>query len=254
MIRPFTCLSALLALGSGLYLYQTKHAAQLLDHQIARTADETKALREQTRVLQAEWTLLNDPDRLRQFADQYLALKPLQPSQFASLADLDQRLPAPRPEPVAAPAVSPPQPAGGAPEAQTAAAPAVAEAEEAFPLPPLPPAAAPAAGPPIRLTDPHPVEARTADPRPAATPTHSPAADPRPIIAARPLEPHVVVARPVQTASTVHLSAARVPALQPPAPVTGSLLGMARGGLPAPVPVPLASPTPVNTAQWANGN
>ena len=42
MIRPFTCLSALLALGSGLYLYQTKHAAQLLDHQIARTADEKR--------------------------------------------------------------------------------------------------------------------------------------------------------------------------------------------------------------------
>jgi hypothetical protein len=253
MIRPFTCLSALLAFGSGLYLYQTKHAAQLLDHQIGKTADETKAMREQTRVLQAEWTLLNDPDRLRQFADQYLALKPLQPSQFASLGDLDQRLPAPRPEPVAAPSVSLPPTAGDAPEAQTAAAPsepAVAEAEEAFPLPPLPPAAAPTAGPPARLADPHPVDPRP----PAAAPAHPPtAADPHPVIAARPPDPRVVVARPVQTASTAALSAARVPPLQPP-PVTGSLLGMAHSGLPAPAPVPLPRPTPVNTAQWANDN
>ena len=34
MIRPLTCISVLLACGSGLYLYQTKHHAQVVDRQI----------------------------------------------------------------------------------------------------------------------------------------------------------------------------------------------------------------------------
>jgi len=145
MIRPLTCLCALAALGSGLYLYQSKHAAQLLDKQIEKTAHEAEATREQTRVLQAEWTLLSDPERLRQFADQYLSLKPLQPAQFTSLADLDQRLPTPRAEapptpPVAAnvPIAVPPQRIAGAADPQATAA-ATDEPDDAIPLPPVPP-------------------------------------------------------------------------------------------------------------------
>ena len=36
MIRPFTCICLLAAASSGLYLYQTKHRAQVLDRDIAR--------------------------------------------------------------------------------------------------------------------------------------------------------------------------------------------------------------------------
>ena len=69
MIRPFTCVCFLLACGSGLYLYQSKHRVQLLDRQIEKTVRATEELREQTRVLHAEWTLLNDPQRLQALAD-----------------------------------------------------------------------------------------------------------------------------------------------------------------------------------------
>ena len=75
MIRPFTCLCFLLACGSGLYLYQSKHRVQLLDRQIEDTVRGTEKLREQTRVMHAEWTLLNDPQRLQTLADQFLTLK-----------------------------------------------------------------------------------------------------------------------------------------------------------------------------------
>jgi hypothetical protein len=97
MIRPITCLAFLLACGSGLYLYQSKHRVKLLDEQIAQTVKSTDALREQTRMLSAEWTLLNDPERLRQLATQFLTLQTVSPNQFTSLADLDSRLPAPVP-------------------------------------------------------------------------------------------------------------------------------------------------------------
>ena len=94
MIRPFTCLCFLLACGSGLYLYQSKHRVQLLDRQIEDTVHATEKLREQTRVLHAEWTLLNDPQRLQTLADQFLTLKTVAPGQFTSMAELDNRLPA----------------------------------------------------------------------------------------------------------------------------------------------------------------
>jgi hypothetical protein len=96
MIRPLTIVTFLMACGSGLYLYQTKHESQVLDRTIEKTVHDTGLLREQSRLLSAEWTMLNDPETLRRFADTYLALKPIAPPQFTSLADLDARLPAVR--------------------------------------------------------------------------------------------------------------------------------------------------------------
>ena len=112
---------------------------QLVDHEIEKTVRATDELREQIRVLHAEWTLLNDPQRLQELADQFLNLKTLTPGQFTSLADLDNRLPAvPAPEP-AAPEATEPQ---SVPVAQ---APQPPQPEE---LPPAPAAARPAVSPP----------------------------------------------------------------------------------------------------------
>src|ERR1700690_192659 len=95
MIRPLTVATLLLACGSGLYLYQSKHEVQLLDRTIEKTVHDTAALREQSRLLAAEWTMLNDPDRLRQFADTYLNLKSINPAQSTSLVAVNGNLPTP---------------------------------------------------------------------------------------------------------------------------------------------------------------
>ena len=96
MIRPFTAICCAFAAGAVLYTYQSKHDVQLLDRQIEKTLGDTATLREQSRALKAEWTLRENPERLKTFADQYLALKPVAPTQFTTLAELDTRLPAPR--------------------------------------------------------------------------------------------------------------------------------------------------------------
>ncbi|MBV8091885.1 MAG: hypothetical protein JOY71_13990 [Acetobacteraceae bacterium] len=93
MIRPFTCVCLLLAGGAGLYLYQVKHEVQLLDREIASIARAARQARERAEVLRAEWTLLNDPERLADLAARFLPLRPVQPGQFTTLADLDNRLP-----------------------------------------------------------------------------------------------------------------------------------------------------------------
>jgi hypothetical protein len=144
MIRPLTIATCLLACGSGLYLYQSKHEVEMLDRTIEKTVHDTNALREQSRLLAAEWTMLNDPQRLQQFASAYLILKPIAPSQFTSLADLDSRLPAPSP-------AAPPQGTGEqelvpvtaettpsvVPEAASTPVAAVV-ADEDMPVPPIP--------------------------------------------------------------------------------------------------------------------
>ena len=128
MIRPFTTLCLVAAFGSGLYLYTEKHRAELLDRQIARVMHETEAARQRAGLLRADWALLNDPTRLQDMADKYLALKPMAPGQFVQLADLANHLPAP----VAAP------PGGGTDDdAQVAdTAPPPAEAVPAAPVVP----------------------------------------------------------------------------------------------------------------------
>ncbi len=95
MIRPFTCLCLAAACGSGLYLYSEKHRTVLLDRQISSVINQTQAARARIGLLRAEWALLNEPGRLQDMADKYLALKPMAPTQFVQLADLPAHLPAP---------------------------------------------------------------------------------------------------------------------------------------------------------------
>ena len=93
MIRPITCVGFILACASGFYLYQTKHRVTVIDRETASVVRQTSVIRKQIPILAAEWALLNQPDRIQQLADQYLALKPTDPSQFATLEVLDCRLP-----------------------------------------------------------------------------------------------------------------------------------------------------------------
>ena len=189
MIRPFTCVCMLLAGGSGLYLYQTKHRALLLDREIAHTVKQTDATRERITALRAEWALLNEPERLAELQAQHLGLKPLAPTQFVTLADLPARLPSPLPagsvvlpEPEEVVAVPAPEPV------RTAAI--VRPGPVAAPI--ASPVAVPVAAPtPLAPPTPHPL--RTAKPAEPATkpvavaaapPTSTPASTPAPVVAA----------------------------------------------------------------------
>ncbi|MDE2515378.1 MAG: hypothetical protein KGL12_05090, partial [Rhodospirillales bacterium] len=100
MIRPINVILALLACGSGLYLYQAKHRVNVLDRQIEATVKQTADLRARTRMLEADWMVLNDPQRLQALSGQLLTdLQPVAPSQFTTMAELDSRLPPVGPPP-----------------------------------------------------------------------------------------------------------------------------------------------------------
>ena len=184
MIRPFTLICMVSAFGAGLYLYQSKHHAQVLDREIMRTIKHTEATRERTGMLRAEWALLNEPDRLAELAKAHTALQTLKPTQFVALADLATRLPAP---------VAPYQ----------ARLPLDAEPEEpaATPVAQAAPVPTPAAVPAVKPRE-APVAVAEAKPKPEPKPEPklvAVVADAKPI--ARPVERPVVARPPVQLAT-----------------------------------------------------
>ncbi|MCL2429736.1 MAG: hypothetical protein FWD12_10930 [Alphaproteobacteria bacterium] len=253
MIRPFTCICMLLAGASGLYLYQEKHSAQMLDREIAGIMHQTEATRERSSVLRAEWTLQNDPDRLARLAERFLKLKTITPGQFTTMAELDRRLPAVgQAEPVAA--AEPRQEENqtvSAPESDAIAAAVdpARPAEAARPAEPGRPEAKPdprkeAASPPPRPVDPPP---RPADPgvRLAAAAPRAP--ERRATATREPAPPRRIASAEIRPATSPPVPSvmrsirpvaypAPPPAMRPP--MVTSVLGMARTGLPPPVPYP----------------
>ena len=257
MIRPFTCVSVLLACGSGLYLYQTKHHAQVVDRQIEHTVQAITATRMQTRELAAAWTLLGNPDRLQLLANQYLDIKPVQPSQFVALSDLDNRLPSPRALPPPASAVPDEDGSGTTPIASALPAdgtgsPMPAPSTVSVPGPSsvgiaqsgkasgvgasTSPASVLATG---IAKAPAAVAARTIDRQPIEAPR-----PPREMIQTRPTPSRPASSPPV--IAELERPATRAPQRLAPAPQNGSLLGMAHVAVPAPVPLP------VNTAPFSS--
>ena len=230
MIRPLTCLSLVAALGAGLYLYQEKHRAQLLDRDITRTVKQAEQARDRIGLLKAEWALLNEPERLAGLATQHLQLQPLLPTQFVRVEDLRSRLP-----PVSAAPAVPEQPPVAA---ATPVQPARTQVAVAAPLParPVPLAKPDATAPATQLAaiPSRPVPTRlqlaAAKPREAEPAPHPAPAERRtlfaPVMPAYAPTPVVVHAPTVQTASALS-----------PTPFVGSALGMGQTTLAAPVPV-----------------
>lgn len=250
MIRPITCVTFVLACGSGLYLYQTKHQVRQLDSQIEQVVHQTEQVREQIRVLHAEWTLLDQPDRLQTLAGQFLNLQPTKPSQFVSASDLDARLPAPLP-----------------PNSPSAQSPSDEDGATALPAPPPPlpnppvaekkdgSAIAIAAAAPARMVE-HPASHQAEPPRASSEPHEAarqtptlavarPALSPHPQFAVvRPQPPlrHLPPPRPLSRYATPHnptnpvLTAAATPHYPGESAYGGSALGMAHGAPPPPAP------------------
>ncbi|MDI2090754.1 cell division protein FtsL [Commensalibacter oyaizuii] len=94
MIRPFTLFCAIFAGISGMVLYTQKHKTTMLDHQIAKIVYDTQKIKARTAVLRTEWTLLNQPDRLKDLSNKFMpTLRPLQPNQFVQMASATKYLP-----------------------------------------------------------------------------------------------------------------------------------------------------------------
>ena len=195
MIRPFTCVCLIMAAGSGLYLYQVKQRAFALDASLRSTFHEIDVARERTRMLRADWALVNDPERLQALASQYLKLQPMQPSQLLTMDQLAAALPPPVPfSATPAPAVGKPEPvldpthgmpmAEAAPRVLPHTNPVVPEVALLQPRTPQPSAPQPAAPQPALSDALPPVASAPLPPASVAAPEPVPVSVPEPTVVA----------------------------------------------------------------------
>lgn len=97
-----------LAVTSGALLFKTSQQVTDGRQHLANITADIRREEDSLRVLQAEWSYLNQPDRLEKLAAQYLKLAPMKGKQFAEVDSLPPRsvpetpAPAETPELVAA--------------------------------------------------------------------------------------------------------------------------------------------------------
>ncbi len=88
MIRRSTLLTTLLAASTGLALFIVKYQVQDLEDTLTLIDREIASNRQAVHVLKAEWSHLNEPNRLRFLAARHLDLGPLENAQFTTPDDL----------------------------------------------------------------------------------------------------------------------------------------------------------------------
>jgi cell division protein FtsL len=142
MMRVGTILTLSLAVAAGIGLFYAKHRVQALEAELSGLQQQILRDREAIHVLKAEWSFLNDPDRLAELARRHLEMAPVSGSQLATIDDVPEKLPQ-----VEAPGETPGT--DGEPPAERPSSDAqIVAAPEAAPLPAEPAPAAPAAAQP----------------------------------------------------------------------------------------------------------
>jgi hypothetical protein len=85
MLRLSTILWTLVVLAAGSAMFQVKYEVGLLEDRLAQLNRDIAASREETRVLDAEWSLLSDPQRLDRLNKTFLHLMPVAAAQIGGI-------------------------------------------------------------------------------------------------------------------------------------------------------------------------
>lgn len=134
MMRISTLLWVALAGIVGFGLFQLKHRVQELEDDLFRLNRSVLAEEQAIHVLKAEWSYINQPQRLQELASRHLDLQPMKPTQLGSFADLPMRgdegtaL-------VAAPKAPAPRPTAKAPSVKAASATSLPKSSLSRPAP-----------------------------------------------------------------------------------------------------------------------
>jgi hypothetical protein len=134
-----TFLWLFLAAVCGAVLFHTSQQVTDGRNRLATLNEDVRKEDETIRVLQAEWSYLNQPDRLEKLSKEYLDLAPLKGRQFTKLSDIPDRAEAPAVADAAKPAAETAEkPAAMAEAKPVAAKPAPAVKIRKAAVPPAP--------------------------------------------------------------------------------------------------------------------
>ena len=93
MIRHTTLLFILLAGALSLVVFGVKYRVQDLEHELTTLNRDIKANERSIHVLNAEWSHMNNPKRLRKLAERHLGMQPIQTKQLTEWPALAERIP-----------------------------------------------------------------------------------------------------------------------------------------------------------------
>ena len=90
MTRAVTIIGLLLTIIIGAGTYWVSHEVERLEKRYAGIQSEILAEQESIHVLQAEWSYLNNPERIERLSQEYLSLAQIDTLQMASIDDLPE--------------------------------------------------------------------------------------------------------------------------------------------------------------------
>ena len=94
MHKFLNAILVLTVLVSGFFLYTLEHQTRGLERQIAKLDHGIVEEQDNVKFLDAEWSSLTRPDRLKQLAQQHLGLETLRARQILKPEELAARVPA----------------------------------------------------------------------------------------------------------------------------------------------------------------
>lgn len=88
MIRPATLICVVLLFLLAFAVFQVEHSVQALKSEFNDINRQIIASQKTIHVLRAEWTYLNQPERLREMAGKYLRLEKIRPKQVREIEEI----------------------------------------------------------------------------------------------------------------------------------------------------------------------
>ena len=88
MTNPIKIIWILLLVLGFFGIYMVKLEVQALKIEVAATEKQLKEEKKNLHVLDTEWAFLTRPERLKQLADKYLAVKPMRGQQIVEFASI----------------------------------------------------------------------------------------------------------------------------------------------------------------------
>lgn len=84
-MRRYTTLFFFLALVIGFVLFKVKYEVVEIEEKISQILRQMKRERETIHILKAEWSHLNEPQRLQKLAEKFLDIRPMKAEQIATM-------------------------------------------------------------------------------------------------------------------------------------------------------------------------
>lgn len=91
MLRLLNLLVLVALIGAAGWVYKIKFDAMQDAEKVAKLRNEIRRERDAVASLRAEWSQLNRPDRIQEFAQRHLKLKAVDVAQFDGLQGLPER-------------------------------------------------------------------------------------------------------------------------------------------------------------------